>query len=301
MGGCPASADAGLPRRLVDHRGAGAVGDRDPRGARRRTGPPSTVDGTQVTLTPQTRGDHWYQIHAGDGSNLRDEFNLALPAFDPALKRDDSHALLLYRFDEGTGNVIHDHAAVASPPRSNYSRRRRTRNGCPGAVSRCMGRPLIPSSAPAAKLMALATAQGLHHRSLGQRRYPVPPLARVGCLLSWETRAGQQNFSVLHQFLAGPTYLSTLTIAPPGTSLSIIAASPHPLRLNGFPTGLCHVVITWDGRQTTAYSNGVRSGPGRGCRQDDAGAGYLTADTGPQPLAWHPEGWTPTPTCCWAP
>ncbi len=84
-----------------------------------------------------------------------------------------------------------------------------------------------------------------------------PPSHWTGCLLSWETAAGQQNFSILHQFLAGRDFFTALIVLPYGTNLTM-PANPHPLRLNGFRSGLRHLVITWDGRLTTA----TRTAPG---------------------------------------
>ncbi len=69
---------------------------------------------------------------------------------------------------------------------------------------------------------------------------------------------------MLHQFLAGRTFISTLIIAPHAVK-RVNMDFPQSLRLEGFRTGLHHLVITWDGQQTTAYDNGVKFGPVVNC------------------------------------
>ena len=137
-----------------------------------------TVDGSHVTFTPQTRGDYWYQIHADDGKNHSADFNLALPAFDPALKRDDSHALLLYRFNEGTGSVVHDRRRHRAAPRSDHSRRRQ-RAMAAGSWSHAAWADPHSIDRSGDEADGAGHSQGLHHRSLDQHRYPVPPLGLV--------------------------------------------------------------------------------------------------------------------------
>lgn len=249
-----------------------------------------TIDGSHVTFTPQTRGDHWYQIQADDGKNHSADFNLALPAFDPSLRRDDSHALLLYRFNEGTGSVVHDRGTIA-PPLDLTIPAGANVQWVPGRGLTLHGQTLIQSTAPATKLMALATRKACTIEAWISTETLCPPSDWTACLLSWETAVGQQNFSVMHQFLSGSTFLSALIIAPHATSLSN-GALPQPLLMDGFHTGLSHIVITWDGQQTSIYDNGVRLGPVVNTYRGEAlPAGYLTDTTGPQPLSWHPEDW----------
>ena len=73
----------------------------------------ATATGMDVRFTPTAPGNHWYQVVADDGVNTSSPFQLDQNVFEPALGRDDSHALVLYRFDEGTGNRVHDRSKVA--------------------------------------------------------------------------------------------------------------------------------------------------------------------------------------------
>lgn len=246
---------------------------------------PLTVAGSRVTFTPPARGDYWYQVTASDGKNSSAAFNLSLPAFDPLLQRDDSHALLLYRFTEGDGASVHDHSPIA-PPLDLTIPAGAGVQWLPGHGLRLLKPTIIQSATPAKKLMALADSKACTIEAWVSADTNCPS-DEAACLLSWEAVPGQQNFSILHKFYAGGGYMTALVIAPCKSDLNDIA-NPLPLHLQGFHTGLSHIVITWDGTQTTAYRNGVRMGP---VISAEGMGGSFTNLTGPQPLAWHPEDW----------
>ena len=73
------------------------------------------VQGKRITYTPQKAGEYWYEIRATDGAAQSLPFHLFGRSFAPALGRDDSHALVLYRFTEGAGNIVHDIGKVGPP------------------------------------------------------------------------------------------------------------------------------------------------------------------------------------------
>jgi len=247
-----------------------------------------TVEGTRVTLTPQQRGEHWYQIRAGDGQHRSADFNLSLPVFDPAQKRDDSHALLLYRFDEGQGTVVHDRSTNGSPLNLTIPAGSSVR-WLPGRGLNLRGQTSIRSEAPAKKLMVLADRQSCTIEAWVSTDTLCPPSHWSGCIMSWESAAEQQNFALLHQFLSGGAYFTTLVFAPCTSRLT--ENNQQALRLQGFPMGLSHIVVTWDGQMTTVYVNGLKIGPVVNYGRDTQEVGYFTNSFGPQAVAWHTEAW----------
>ncbi len=122
-----------------------------------------TVADRQVTFTPQQPEIIGIRFVPAMGENRSAAFNLALPAFDPAVKRDDSHALLLYRFAEGQGKVVHDGSTIA-PPLDLTIPAGANVHWLPGRGLAQHGQTIIRSTAPAAKLMALAGARRVPSR-----------------------------------------------------------------------------------------------------------------------------------------
>jgi len=269
------------------------------------------VAGLRVTLTPRAIGDHWYQITAGDGEYRSGDFHLALPAFDPALGRDDAHAVVLYRFDEGQGAVVHDRSTVAPAvdlhiptgadvrwlPGRGLSLRRQTlttsdlgsRQSPAGQLSE-----IIASEGPVKKLLALAA----HHAGAIEAWVSADTLCLpdddAGCLVSWETAANQQNFALAHQFFAGAEFFSALMFAPHGVNLTA-ESGQQPVRMNGFGLGLNHVVVSWDGQQTVLYLNGVRLNRTVAAFHDRRGirGGYNAGQRDVTLLPWQTEQWNP--------
>ena len=251
------------------------------------------VEDTRVTVTPHALGDHWYQINAGDGDNRSPDFHLALPAFNPALGRDDTHALVLYRFDEGQGAVVHDRSTVA-PPVDLHIPANADTQWLPGRGLNLHGQTIIASDGSASKLMALAAHHAGSIEAWVSPDTLCPPSGDAGCLLSWETAAHQQNFTLGHQFFAGSEFFSALVFAPRDIDF-MSSQAQQPLRLHGFGIGLNHVVVTWDGKLTIVYRNGVRLKKLLTAFHDrrDAFGGYTSGWRDANPLPWHAEHWDP--------
>jgi len=204
-----------------------------------------TVDGNRVTFLPRAAGSHWYQIGATDGENEAPPFHLLAPVFDPSLMRDDSKALVLYRFDEGKGTVITDSSPAA--PALNIT----IPDGAP--VEWLPGRGLslhgvvkLVSDAPAGKLMAIAESKTCTLEAWVSTDTLYPPSSWSGCLFSWEPGLNQQNLLLLHRSQT----LVAMSRADNGAQ--------RQAAFGGFRTGLQHYVITWDGKTMTCYIGGKK-------------------------------------------
>ena len=217
---------------------------------------------TQVTLTPRVAGNHWYQITASDGTTQSPPFHLTLPVFTPALGRDDSHAVVLYRFDEGRGNLVKDHGA-----------------GTPADLLIPAGAPVrwqpaqglwvhglgpIQTAGGVRKLMALAQQHAATIEAWIDTDTLCPPTDWLGGLLAWELPNEQRNFAVAH-------LCYYLTVMPEGATFA--PNTGGALFTNCIRSGLQHVVVTWDGTVTRCYSNGEQVSENRS--------------------DWHTERWNP--------
>ena len=154
------------------------------------------VQGMQVTLTPQVAGDHWYEIRAGDGTAQSPPFHLTFPVFTPSLKRDDSHAVVLYRFDEGQGNVIKDHGAGAPadliiPDKAPVAWRT-------GQGLWLHGWGPIQTAGGVPKLMALAQHNAATLEAWIDTDTVCPPTDWLGGLLAWERPREERNIVIAH-------------------------------------------------------------------------------------------------------
>jgi hypothetical protein len=205
------------------------------------------VDGLRVTLTPQTTGDHWYAVTATDGKASSPAVHLTLPVFKPTLKRDDSHALVLYRFDEGTGTVVHDRGTgtpadltITDPTLVHW---------LPGqGLTQLQAKaPLLKSVAPASKLLGIqqTKAATLECWVSADTIYPANPGGWTGAFLAYHTDTAC-NFSFGHG-------AENLIFAPTDVKLN---TGTDRLYAWGFRVCLQHVVAAWDGTETTLYVNG---------------------------------------------
>ena len=210
-----------------------------------------TVADTRVILTPQKVGEHWYQVNATDGAHDSPSAHVLLPVFNPALGRDDSRTLALYRFTEGRGTVVHDRGRANPPLNLDVLAPTRTR-WIPGGGLRLVEPTMLRSHEMARKLMAIRRAgectieSWLSYSTL----YPVtiPPVFWEGCLCAWENGAGIRNFAF------GYHSYSLLIAATPGADLFKFNRNTCWTPYNHI--GLQHQVVTWRGDITTFYVNG---------------------------------------------
>jgi hypothetical protein len=154
------------------------------------------VAGSRVTLTPRVPGEHWYRLRAHAGPAVSPAVHVALPVFAPSLGRDDGEALVLYRFDEGTGAVVHDRAPHG-PPADLTIPADSARWLAGGGLAFSGPSPLHAAAVP--KLMRLAERAGWTLELWTSAATNDSPTGSSGCLLSWGgTGGGRRNFTLAH-------------------------------------------------------------------------------------------------------
>lgn len=193
------------------------------------------VQDTCATLTPQKLGDHWYQINALDGAIKSPPFYLSLLAFNPALKRNDAHAIVLYRFDEGDGNLVHDYSKIGTPanllipPDADVA-------WLPAQGLRLRRDAMVKSKDVVTKLMRLAKSQECTLEFWVSADTIVQSAdVHGGSLLSWQKKPESQNLGVWH-------YGGALYFAADGHGFDEDDSSGFGL--GNFHTSLHHYVLT---------------------------------------------------------
>lgn len=220
------------------------------------------MDGNLLRFDPKAFGRHWYRVAATDGPARSQDYHLSLPVFTPALRRDDTHALVLYRFDEGQGTVVHDRSPKAPALDLTVTPDPASVAWQPGqGISLRGGAKAFASSAPADKLLALRQAKACTLEVWESADTLFSQFARSNCFFSWEPdQPGVETPLPYLSFVAGQDYLQ---LAPGGAAYTNL--------MPGFVTSLHHVVLVWDGAMTTGYLDGVRLGESA--------------------IAWNPNAW----------
>ncbi len=206
-----------------------------------------TVKGDEITFTPHQSGDHWYQINAGDGETVSPATHLCLPVFTPALGRDDSHAILLYRFNEGQGMTVHDRSKT-SPPLDLRILKDTNAHWVHGQGLTLHGGSPLMSVNNADKLLALRNTKAATFEFWVSADTIYPSTQWwTGTLLSWEQDANTRNLMIGH--ISGKFY-----VAPNKPAMAY--DRKEGLEPLCFRLGLQHYVVTWDGTVTRVYMNG---------------------------------------------
>ena len=204
----------------------------------------ATVTGMDVHFTPTTAGDHWYQVVADDGVNTSPPFHLDQTVFNPALGRDDSHALVLYRFDEGAGNRVHDQSKVTPALDLALPAGLNDAQWVPGQGVTLHGRNQMTAYGAGDKLLAIAKTKACTIEFWISTQTIFTNYA----LLAWEENAGTRNLRI-------DNYRNNFHVS---TSAYTEATEEGPF--NRLRTSLQHYVFTWDGATTRCYCNGVFTG-----------------------------------------
>ena len=212
---------------------------------------PPAVQGNTVTVTPGVAGEHWYRVTAGDGTTTSPPFHLTLPVFTPTLGRDDSHALVLYRFDEGTGTTLHDRSTLQPALDLQILAKAQTRwvSGQGLNVGNNSSAPIMSSTATN-KLLAITRSKACTLEMWVSADTIYPKNSNVGewlgCFFAWEKSKTERN-------LAFALYAEYLIAAPGGAPLE---SGEDRIYTACYRIGLQHVVLTWDGTTTRFYLNG---------------------------------------------
>ena len=211
------------------------------------------VQQTRLTFSPSKTGEFWYQVTAGDGQATSPPFNFSGWAFNPALGRDDSHALILYRFTEGAGSVVHDRSTIAPPADLQVPAYPQT-TWLPGQGLSFSGPQPLKTAGNVPKLMAIARNKACTFEFWVSNDTAYFPNHWLGCLLTWEADSSRQNILV-------GGHKADLIAAPSGTRFDP-SYDDNFTDLNGaynaymaFRTSLHHIVITWDGTTTRGYDD----------------------------------------------
>ena len=213
-----------------------------------------TVQEKRITYTPKQIGEYWYEISASDGSAQSAPFHLFGQTFNPALGRDDAHAVVLYRFTEGSGAIVHDQSKIAPPADLNLPTDKDaagTPSWLPGQGLTIRGANPLMTAHGVPKLLALAKAHAGTLEFWVSTDTLYPATGWSGCLLAWEVKPEQRNFAVGH-------LSSTLAFAPRNTPIA--GNNGNVFQIDGFRTCLQHYVLTWDGTTTRWYVNGKSAG-----------------------------------------
>ena len=229
-----------------------------------------SVAAGKMSFTPEQSGKHWYTVTAVDQANQSQPFHLSLSVFNPALKRDDSHALVLYRFDEGKGSTVaHDRSRVAPALDLTVTPDPTCCNWLPGQGIKVRGgsKPL-KSALAADKLLAIKQSKActIECWASCETLYGTPGYA--GTFFSWET--DQPGVQAPIPQLGFGNFSNVFVVAPGGVAFQ---PSAPDVIATGFLTSLHHTMITWDGKATTVYFDGVK---------------IVTDTTTP----WKPDAWT---------
>ncbi len=211
-----------------------------------------------VVLTPTHSGQHWYEVTANDCVTHSDGFHLSLPVFDPSLKRDDSHAVVLYRFDEGSGEVVHDRSTIEPAIDLSLPPTHTAATWLPGQGLTLNGAGSLNSMGPVdsqfrqqstEKLMRLAKSRActLEFWVSQDTLYASPDTKYHSCYVCWGNSAGQENVN----FAASSFYafFTVDTHAQPYTDW-------FGQTVDGARVSLHHIVFTRDDFTTSVYIDG---------------------------------------------
>ena len=207
------------------------------------------VDGNRVTLTPRKTGPHCYAVYATDGQWKSPHYNVHFQVFDASPGRNDAHALLLYRFDEGQGHIVHDRSSILPPADLYFPADRQGIQWLPGGGIALHTLSPLETKTPLTKLLALRKTQACTIECWFSPESMFAPPEKSACFFTWEPEdagipnLGVGNYREYMMFTAGKTNLER--------------DNPQTTFPWGY-TSLHHLVITWDGSTTTSYIDGEK-------------------------------------------
>ena len=164
---------------------------------------------------------------------------------------------MLYRFDEGQGEWVKDHGAVA-PPADLHIPHAVDPQWTPGQGLELHGvMPMIFTSGteanpdPEKKLMNIAASNActIELWISTATIYPPPFAQWSGSILDWEGQDNKRNFN-LYQITDRCIFTTTNVDKPDATEALVVAGGMHD--------SLHHQVVTWDGKVTRYYLDGEK-------------------------------------------
>ncbi|MEI6518822.1 MAG: LamG-like jellyroll fold domain-containing protein [bacterium] len=222
---------------------------------------------TDAIFTPRKIGMHWYKFNVTDGKSISQAVHIELPVYDPALKRDDSHAVLLYRFNEGKGNIVTDQSPGKAPLNLTIPKEAEAVWN-PKQGLAIHGTAPLKSVAPADKLMKLAKTGvfTVEFWLSPETLYPLNDRTTntewLGVFFTWEKNNVERNM------LLGHSWFQLKAVAQ-GEELR--QGTWEPLLPWCFQRGMQHIVFTCNSGKTRCYINGK--------------------DNGDQDINWQPSKW----------
>lgn len=210
----------------------------------------AVVAANRVTITPKAPGDYWYQVNAVDATIVSPAVHLAFHAFDAGLRRDDSHALVLYTFNDGPGGRVRDQSGM-TPPADLVVPANAPAQWLPGQGLMLKGPCALTTEGGVPKLDAIRIKKAATFEFWISADTIFPPLDWTGCLLAWQHSNTARNIAIAQM-------RDYLLVAPCSTSLN--PRSQPLISTSGMRPGLQHLVVTWDGVTTLCYRNGMLIG-----------------------------------------
>ena len=221
-----------------------------------------SFSGHTLTFTPKAIGNYWFEIRAFDNDEpyiYSPASHIHLKAFDPVTyKATSDGAIVLYKFDEGDGDVIIDHSGVQPQLNLEIKRTDTTNNATVWRIDRGIylgADSHLMSSLSADKLCAIADSKqftlevwqsldSMQPDSL-ERAYQTSV-----SIMSWDEESNR-NPNQANMSISG--FQNKVYLLPKGS-----AWRPNYENMNtpGVNTNLHHFVITWDGRATSLYEDG---------------------------------------------
>lgn len=206
-----------------------------------------TASGLQ--FTPSMVGEYWLQCHATDGKLRSPNVNIALPAFNPAAGRDDSHVLLLYRFLPDNAESIRDESAHL--PAANLQINSTEKSGWLPKQGLQLGTTSsLRGTEDVSKLCNLTKTNAFSLECWFSTDTVNPANNRTAGLFAWESDVHQRQLAV------GIYAEKIVLLTDPGARWE---DTSNPA-FGGLCSSLLHLVVTWNGREVACYLNGKLAG-----------------------------------------
>ena len=220
------------------------------------------IKGNAVTFTPSEIGRYWYKVNAVETKApfvVSPTSHIDLPVFDPEKHKATSEdALVVYKFNEGDGDIIVDHSVVEPKLDLEIKRTDDLNTATLWRVDRGLylgADSKLTSVADADKLSRIAetkqfTLEVWHSPDSMQPDSVSPAYQLTTGIMSWD-QAENQNPNNGNMTISG--FTDMVYLVPKGTYWR---PNYEAMKTPGMHTSLHHFVITWDGKATSFYEDG---------------------------------------------